>query len=492
MKSLEHEVAKKSVEQKLSHAFRYGSSAFRFGLIPEGVSDHLPIVSEVSVGERKVKLSSWNLLADEHLFNNFMNITGSDLLRADLDVRLDGQKNNIYHNAMYHLFAEIAQYLYKHANEDGRLDITKALLEGFLSTKTQPSRLTRSRNPDTVTEKTKQVEDARQVLIRMLCDVSHEHHHEYQLALKQSLELIYHIQSPGGALKWENRFRRFCEHEAAVAELLDQDILALQECTNPSDIEGLFNERAGKNMAFICHNTSRTGHSTDNVVLAYNTNRFKLVTDESITNPVFGSFEGKKPALYCKLEDLETKEQFIVGSIHHPGGPHDLRHEILETVNELQAGQSDMPYYIMGDYNHTQKQFNRLSSESIAAEQYHMLYPVQTGTMAGSDYGNSNRTIDAILSNRTADVEVSEQVRTVPPALTALSVAFHLAPVSPVTITDPVLRPHIHEADQKRFKGELRNIRKAARNSIFSGLQNVHDDESEALETRTPILVFKT
>ena len=56
-----------SLNNALTHAFRYGTSAFRFGLIPQGISDHLPIVSQLPLKDSQVSMLSWNLLADEPL-----------------------------------------------------------------------------------------------------------------------------------------------------------------------------------------------------------------------------------------------------------------------------------------------------------------------------------------------------------------------------------------------------------------------------------------
>ncbi len=62
--------------------------------------------------------------------------------------------------------------------------------------------------------------------------------------------------------------------------------------------------------------------------------------------------EGTKPALFALLQDQEGN-QFIVGSIHLPGGAHDNRGKILECVTNLQPASGQVPFVILGDFNHT-------------------------------------------------------------------------------------------------------------------------------------------
>jgi hypothetical protein len=48
-------------------AFRYGTSLFRFGLIPSNVSDHLPIDIRANINDENHNILSWNMLSDDHL-----------------------------------------------------------------------------------------------------------------------------------------------------------------------------------------------------------------------------------------------------------------------------------------------------------------------------------------------------------------------------------------------------------------------------------------
>lgn len=462
-------MAREAVSFQLENAFRYGSSAFRYGLIPEGISDHLPILSEATANEMPIRMLSWNLLADEHLFNNFMNISGSSIVEDILSDMLDGEANNIYKGAMYHFFAELSQYLYPHIQE-GELVISESLMQAFASNAAQPSHLARSRDEATAVQKTQKVERARQAFLSVLRDENHPMLHELQLAIKHSLELIYHIKSPEGALRWENRFDRLCQSPGMVAELQAQDILAFQECTNPEDLKQLISKNTDKDMHFICHNTSRTGVSTDNVVLAYDKNKFNLIGE-----PILSSFHGKKPEIYCKLEARDgSGHQFIVGSIHHPGGDEDLRDQILASVNTLKAGHAEMPFYIMGDYNHTRSQFVAIGKD-FGEQSFGMNYPQSHGTMAGSDYGNTNKAIDSILSNHALDVHVSDQIKQVRPATTALQVSFQASHMEQTHLADAALRPHIY-AEQMMFKQRVDDIRRMAQN-VLTALPGEHDEE---------------
>ncbi|KTD65758.1 exonuclease/endonuclease/phosphatase family protein [Legionella spiritensis] len=484
-----HDVAAK-LENRLGHAFRYGSSAFRFGLIPQSVSDHLPVLADLPFGDQSIKMLSWNLLADEHLFNNFMNISGSDYLEQALNTRMAG-KENIYAGAMYHLFAEMGQYLLKHS-EDGNIKVTKELLEGFIANEAQPSRRALSRDAETARLKVGQVEDARKALVDILLDSKALHAHEYQLALKQSMELIYHIKAPDGALQWSNRFKRLSGNSRAVAELASQDILAFQECTKPDDLETLIKnaKNSPENMVFLTHNLSPSGKSTDNVVLAFNADKFQLVEQETPANPLKTSFEGKKPALYCKLMDKKTGKEFIVGSVHHPGGDHDLRQEVIDNVKKLQGKDSEIPFYIAGDYNHTAEQFAEMDVDSTALDPL-LFYPSQKGTMAGSDYGNVNKAIDAIMSDQalTNRIKVSPSIVLAPPSPVSIRVGFdipghHLA----TTTIDATLKPHIIES-QAKFKETLQQIKSEEASRVIDALPVKHDDDDPDLGNRISLRI---
>ena len=57
-------------------------------------------------------------------------------------------------------------------------------------------------------KKKQQVHDARKFIVDCLCDDRNEYAHELKLSLRHSLELIHHIQSEQGALRWKNRIKQ--------------------------------------------------------------------------------------------------------------------------------------------------------------------------------------------------------------------------------------------------------------------------------------------
>lgn len=411
---------KNLLHKKLKSAFRYGSSAFRYGLVPEGISDHLPVTTKTTIEEEEIAIMSWNLLADEHLFNNFMNVSGSNILEADLNQELGGKENNIYSGTMYHLFAEISQFLI--AQKKKEIVVEEKILKEFRQIASQPSRRALSRNPDIAKERTQKVELARNKLVEILLNTKHKNHHEHKLAIKHSMELIYHIKEDKGALKWQNRLKRLIDNRKLVKEIREQDIIALQECTNPEDIKQLLSE----NMEIHVHNVKGNDKSTDNVVVAFNKKKFFFV------EKLGENFEGKKPALYVKLKHLQSGQDFVFGSIHHPGGEHDFRQKIMDDANKL-IKDADIPFIIAGDYNHTKEQFVETFSEIIH-------YP-DSGTMAGSDYNNTNKAIDGFLSNQTLQVNTSNLMQRSKPAVTELNVVFKLNNHQTEYIVEPSLLP---------------------------------------------------
>jgi hypothetical protein len=168
MTKMKNNEIRQELENNLNHAFRFGSSAFRFGLIPEGVSDHLPIKASLPLKNSDVTMFSWNLLAEEHLFNNFRNISGLSDLQKAFNQKL-GTQEHIYNNAMHHLFAELAQFIYdKIPNESNQIIIDAALLHDFVSDSSQPSILARSGTPDSAKENIRKIEIARAKFVELV------------------------------------------------------------------------------------------------------------------------------------------------------------------------------------------------------------------------------------------------------------------------------------------------------------------------------------
>ena len=98
--------------------YRKGVSAYIYGGLRGGISDHLPVsfdVSPVGISDSgemlsPIKAASYNLLSDDHLWNNFMNITGSVEIKRSLSA--GNIYNNSQRNNLYHFFCEISQFLY--------------------------------------------------------------------------------------------------------------------------------------------------------------------------------------------------------------------------------------------------------------------------------------------------------------------------------------------------------------------------------------------
>lgn len=382
------------LEQKLSRSsFCLGSSAFRFGLIPQGISDHLPIQAKVAPKTgSEFTMMSWNMLADQHLFNNFVNISGRDAIAAALlATPLEG--GNVYvtsaqSNKFADLFSELAEYLMKQKKQEViKIDTTS--LSGFVSLKAQRSRLSRSRDPQKIAQKEKQVEKSRQAIVNLLLDENHKDLHDFRLAVRHSLELYYHVTDPKGALRWENRFHALKENRALLKSVVAKDIVCLQECTKPGDIEGLF-KNAGKKMTVLTHTID--ARTNDHCVLMFDKSRFSL-----LGKPVRTAFEGKKPCIYAILRDVSSGVAFVVGSIHHPGGvDKNLLNEMMANVDALREGvDENMAYFVSGDYNHPHAFFKEGGAITTAMSQAYPDLP----TMAGSDYGHVNQAIDAVMTN---------------------------------------------------------------------------------------------
>lgn len=412
--------------KNIFRTFGFGASAFRYGLVPEAISDHLPITTSASIGNDDIKLMSWNLLADVHLYNNFMNILGTKILEDDLMNSIRGQ-DFIYQDRMHHLFSELAQFLYQKSYKINSsdvsglyLDITTDLLKGFICLDKYSSRLTRSIDPGRAKEKSQSVLLARSKLIEILSDKKHKNHMAHKIAIKHSLELIYHIKQ--GALKWENRLKLLRSNKNLISEIMDQDLIFLQECTKIDDLRIIL----GKHMHIASHSVV----NGDNVVVAFNRNKFLL------KKQLHSDFEGKKPALYSILQHIDTSTSFVVGSIHHPGGKHNFLDKIHKDLQNLANKQDDFMYCIGGDFNHSRGFF--------LEDTLH--YP-KHGTMAGSDYGNTNIAVDAFCSNFPLNraVQVATNMPRCRPARANLVIKFCLTEVT------PILHPVIGSVSSKKF-----------------------------------------
>lgn len=375
-------------------ATRYGSSAFRLGLVTSGVSDHLPIQIQADMAGRKLRLISWNMLADQHLYNNLMNVSGAKLLNKYINEKGIGVA---YQNKMHHFFSELAQYLMKQV-VGGEVVITKAILGQFVSLAVQNSLLARSKDPVVAEQRRQAVIKARKELMAIFSDDTHPLAHELKLAIKHSMELIYHIQNGKGALAWRNRVRHLQENRKLLQRLSTSDVIALQECTDPKEVLELL-QTHNPNFRMVVHRVN--DRTSDQCVLVFDES--KLAIDSEVIKT---DFSGQKPCLYARFVDLQTKEKCVLGSIHHPGGNHDHIDTIRENLQTLQQGQG-YKSFVMGDYNHRADEFRAHAD---------ILYP-ESGTMAGNDYGNNNQAIDGVLTNASSDEVKVKLVKLMRPAV---------------------------------------------------------------------------
>ena len=424
MTSSSHKKIQSILQQALaSSAFRHGTSAFRYGLIQQGISDHLPISVQTGSEEKlQLKLISWNLLADVHLYNNFMNVSGSACLREEL--LKNNQNENLYctkkENKLYYFFSELAQFLYKKKGE-AKLNITAELLRQFVSIDNQVSGLARSRDPVLAKEKSRQVEKARSEIIELFIqhmqldtiDINEKirpsaNAHEYKIAIRHSLELIHHIEHKAGALKWDNRLTLLSQNSRLKEQLSQVDFLCLQECTQPNDIYALF-QKQDQQYGLLTYQVD--DKTNDHCVIIYNKSRF-----EQIGAPLYFALEGKKPCIFAHFQEKSSGKSFIVGSVHHPGGNHDYINDILGQVQLLQT-EMGLPFYVLGDYNHTTSEFDERATTPLK----HVIVFPEGSTMAGSDYGHLNQAVDAVLTHHDStalDVSVLSEMSVSVPAPT--------------------------------------------------------------------------
>jgi hypothetical protein len=321
-----------------------------------------------------------------------MNVTGTKEFYCAIQ---ESSNDNIYclygsehQNKLYHYFSELARFLYENKTT-ATIAFNVELLKAFSEAEffdLYPSHLARSRSAETAEKNKIAVIASRKKMSEILLDSSHPKHHEFCLAIQHSLELYHHIKY--GALKWENRFSIIQNNHKLIASLQKLDFLCFQECTSPEDFQKLH-----LSQTWITHKINEA--TTDHCVLAYNQQKFKLV---DVVKGALGGYVGidgkkimgNKPFIFGKFENIETNERIIVGSIHHPGGNHHCISEILEAVEALRCPPDQkIDFFVAGDYNHSQEFFND--------NRYVMNYP-KLGTMAGSDYGNINRAIDAVLT----------------------------------------------------------------------------------------------
>lgn len=388
----------------MNKSFKRGLSAFRLSMVLNGISDHFPIqIKAKCSGSASYSIFSWNLLADVHLYNIFKDISGIHFFEETI---LKSSTDNIYcnqlSNRLTNFFSEIGHYLYTKCVEN-TIIVNNQLLDDFISTDHQVSRLSWSEDPELEKEKKQQVEASRKLIVEFIKDKKHPYARKFQLAIQQSVELIYHIQSPNGMLRWKSRFNLMKHNKSLIHQMKESDFICLQECTNPDDIYNLLITQ-GKYSKMLFYAVDK--NTSDHCVLLYDDTKFKLVGEA-----VYYALDGTKPSIFARFENKITNHKIIIASIHHPGGNHYCLNQLSDQVKKLKTEDfSEADYMVIGDYNHTQDFFDQYSL------QFHLYYPSQ-GTMSGSDFGNVNCAIDAVMTNldeKSVNVSVIEDLPILP------------------------------------------------------------------------------
>ncbi|MBS0285735.1 MAG: hypothetical protein JSR17_00040 [Proteobacteria bacterium] len=379
-----HKRALADLEYLLNNAFRYGLNVDIQGLFREAASDHLPISIAYNTPDgNKLALASWNLLADVHLGNYYRNVKIFDIIENDPNIKND----NSFKRRAHWLLSYLAEKLIKQGKD---VVIDEDEIDNLLAS----IDFSKERNPE------KAKSDARNI-IHYFLDKNNPKHEIFIQSLIHSVEIAY--AKSQGYLKWEHRFELIKNNKALIQKLNKKDILCFQECTNPEDMLKLLRETSGKNFKMIQHRVS--GRTNDHCVIIYNADKYELSADNNNQPQVhrFGLANNTKPCLLARfyaLDDAEKKE-FVIGSIHHPGGPEKSIKEIKHELDTFQAkAHPQEAVFILGDFNHDRQFFE---NENI--ENFEVKMP-QKGTMAGPDFGSVNKPIDGVLSNRAGGLDV--------------------------------------------------------------------------------------
>ncbi|WP_133141265.1 endonuclease/exonuclease/phosphatase family protein [Legionella waltersii] len=381
------------VEEELQNAARHGVNTSRFGLLTTSYSDHLPIKTTF----QEKGIMSWNMLADVHLKNQLMAVSGYKLIvevikkyRKELEEEdlLSKHKNDYFKN-MHVFLAEFAQFALSTKSRENEVIIDVQLINRFINS--DPSKAI-----------------ARKEIVNLFNNQPTAIRQEWLLAVVHACQMYEQISN---TLKWDKRYEHLAQDSELISEFRSRDFICLQECSKPKDILDSINAadlKASKQPTYgmITHKV----RGDDHCVIIYNVQKYKPV-GEPVKFALGKGEEKNKPCILCKFEKIDTTpdkpEQFIIGSIHHPGGDRQLQlTDIFEHEQTLQNTERTVPYCICGDYNNTADTLKRgLKSVSSSTAHFHTACSFG-GTMAGQDYGNANKAIDGVLSSQ-EQMEVS-------------------------------------------------------------------------------------
>ena len=213
----------------------------------------------------------------------------------------------------------------------------------------------------------------------LLTDKNHPVYHEFQLAVAHSMDLIHQILE--GALLWGNRFKEIQKNKSLYRELLGSDVICLKECTDPNALLTWLNSEQGAKFSCVSH---RVNESTkDHCAILFDRTQFKM-----IEAPYREALDKTKPYILIKLKHKKSGEEFVMGSVHHPGGGSNQLDVVL---NKFTHPSSQI---IRGDFNHPEGHFMKKTPHG-----FNMIFPRNTGTLCGNDYGHQGEAIDGLLTN---------------------------------------------------------------------------------------------
>jgi len=380
------------LQRKLSNPARHGVNTSVYGLVTLGISDHLPITFNFL----NYNVLSWNMLANTHLYNALHNVTGlQDLTKSCSDA-------NSYKRRMIHFLADFSRFIMK-TNQDGNgeIKLSTVLFDEYIKMKADNAK------PE---EKDKLKKD-----LAELRDVIMEDKNTYAHTINHAVSIVYQIEH--GELS--KRTALLLENKKLLSDMVKKDIICLQECTNPDEILKMLNGN-GQKFNMIKHRVNEHRSNTDHCVIIYNSEKLEISSKNSQPQVIKGALDtrpdgsGGKPYIMARFKDTNG-EEFIAGSIHHPGGgKNELEHLNTEMESLKISKNEEIPIFSAGDFNNADVKINEMLNQTAADKKNLALTYITTneGTMAGPDYGNQNLSIDGVISTESnITVKVPESAR---------------------------------------------------------------------------------
>lgn len=372
-------------EQLEKSAFRKGISVGIQGTMKIAPSDHLPI----TVTFNDISIVSWNLLSDDFIWNYFRDVGEKPSFAAHkregkaLDWRsvLNNFGNFVFNNS--------------ELDKDGiyQINITPQFMKAFITEqKLNHQKLQESTQNEEKIKRSEHVLKDEETFVNLVLNTTNPDYQDVKTSLIHAIEIKYAITQ--GYLLWEKRFAKIIENRSLVKSLTPHNFFCFQECTNPQDMFKLLQTNTRKNLAMLTHAVEE--QSKDNCVIIYDKNKYKL--EEHIS---FGLASNSKPCIIAKFNSLNTNTPMLIGSVHHSGRGKSEMSIIMEKVNSLLQGDTNIPVLVLGDYNH-QIDFYK---NDIIGTNFDLKMP-SNPTMAGLEHGNLNKAIDGVLTNRPVDTTV--------------------------------------------------------------------------------------